>query len=287
MERRLDEHARMVSPRTQFSPREGAHLDQLNAKDHQGSSEGIREPDPHPNRGGLLDELQEHNAVNMEWDNSSADPYTIKRGQTRVLEFEQVQEPIQLDIASLQGGTGESQMTYLIQLHTTPYNPQRFMNLDPGASSSLSGTTSEIRPPMTNPNILMWNCRRAGRQAFLTDFTELTRTSKPTIAIILDTRHTEMDSIPIIASLGYDSRLIVPSRGYAGGLWMLWNKHDASIIAQASTPHAIHVIISLAIEPKPWMMSAIYASPRRAERESTWQEVSHLGEQAQFPYMAI
>ena len=80
-------------------------LDQLNAKDHQGSSKGIREPDPHPNRGGLLDELQEHNAVNMEWDNSSADPYTIKRGQTRVLELEQVQEPIQLDIASLQGGT--------------------------------------------------------------------------------------------------------------------------------------------------------------------------------------
>ena len=68
---------------------------------------------------------------------------------------------------------------------------------------------------------------------------------------------------------------------------MLWNKDSVSISSQVTSPYAIHAIVSLVSKPKPWMLSAVYASPRRSERSPTWDQISRLGEHANYPYAAV
>ena len=65
--------------------------------------------------------------------------------------------------------------------------------------------------------------------------------------------------------INLDGAIFANSIGLSGGLWVLWDSDQVEITELASTEQEVHVIFTPTAKP-PWLLSAIYASPRYAER---------------------
>jgi len=54
--------------------------------------------------------------------------------------------------------------------------------------------------------------------------------------------------------------------GYAGGIWLLWRSDFISMDILSATEQEIHGIVQVRSLSQPWLLSAIYGSPRFRER---------------------
>ena len=66
----------------------------------------------------------------------------------------------------------------------------------------------------------------------------------------------------IISGLPFDGFITTDMIGYAGGLWVLWNKDDVDISLLASTEQEIHATVKVCASNHFGLFTAIYVSPR-------------------------
>ena len=83
--------------------------------------------------------------------------------------------------------------------------------------------------------ILMWNCRGALNSEFKRKVCELVANHRPSIMVIMETRVGGERAKKIIEGLPFDGFITTDTIGYAGGLWILWNKEGAEISLLANT----------------------------------------------------
>ena len=83
--------------------------------------------------------------------------------------------------------------------------------------------------------ILMWNCRRALNPEFKRRVCELVTNHYPSIMVITETRVGGERAEKIIEGFPFDGFITTDTIGYAGGLWILWNKEDVEISLLANT----------------------------------------------------
>ena len=114
--------------------------------------------------------------------------------------------------------------------------------------------------------ILMWNCRGALNPKFKRRVCELVANHRPSIMVITETRVGGERAEKIIEGLPFDGFITTDTIGYAGGLWILWNKEGVEISLLANTEQEIHATLKVHASNLSWLFSAIYASPRLAER---------------------
>ena len=115
-------------------------------------------------------------------------------------------------------------------------------------------------------NIIAWNCRGARKPTFKSHVRELVRIHNPAILIVMETRVGGVRAKEISDELSFDGAIHTDTIGYAGGLWLLWNEDRVEITQLANTKQEIHAIVKIRSSNLYWLLSAIYASPRCAER---------------------
>ena len=78
-------------------------------------------------------------------------------------------------------------------------------------------------------SIITWNCRGAWKPAFKSHVRELVRNHDPAILIVMETRVGGDRAKEITNELPFDGAIHTDTIGYAGGLWLLWNKDRVEI----------------------------------------------------------
>ena len=115
-------------------------------------------------------------------------------------------------------------------------------------------------------NIIAWNCRGARKPAFKSYVKELVRNHDLAILIVMETR-IEGDMVKEITDeLPFDGAIHTDTIGYAGGLWLLWDEDRVEMSQLANTEQEIHMIVKVRSSNLNWLLSAIYASHKCAER---------------------
>lgn len=88
----------------------------------------------------------------------------------------------------------------------------------------------------------------------------------PSIMVIMETRVGGDRAERIIEGLPFDGYSTTDTIGYVRGLWILWSKEDVEVILLSSTEQEIHDSVKVRASNLSWLIYAIYASPRLAER---------------------
>nr|XP_023880427.1 uncharacterized protein LOC111992798 [Quercus suber] len=73
--------------------------------------------------------------------------------------------------------------------------------------------------------------------------------------------------------LPLDGAIFANPIGLSGGLWVLWDSNQVEISELSSTEQEIHVVVSTTANA-PWLLFAVYASPRFAERRLLWDNLA-------------
>lgn len=131
--------------------------------------------------------------------------------------------------------------------------------------------------PATTPykimNILIWNCRGAMKPQFRKTVIDLVEWHMPIIMVFTKTRMSGARADEIIENLPFDGAVVADMIGFAGGIWLLWRLDLVWVDVLATTKQKIHVLIRVRSQTLNWILSAIYASPRLAERCMLWDNL--------------
>ena len=136
-------------------------------------------------------------------------------------------------------------------------------------------------------NILMWNCRGALNPDFKRRIFEMATNHNPAIMVITKTRMGGDRAAKIIADLPVDGFITIETIGYARGLWVLWKIEEADIDLLAATKQEIHATVKVCCSNLTWFISAIYASPRLAERRLVWSNLSEIAKLHNHPWLML
>ena len=85
--------------------------------------------------------------------------------------------------------------------------------------------------------------------------------------------------------LPFNGAIHTKTIGYAGGLWMLWNSDRVEITTLANTEQEIHIVVKVRNSNLNWMLTAIYASPRTAERNILWNNLIKVAKMHNMPWV--
>ena len=71
--------------------------------------------------------------------------------------------------------------------------------------------------------------------------------------------------------------------GYVGGLWVLWTADRVEIALLSRTEQEIHAEVNVCFTNDSWLLSAMYASPRCAERQVLWKNLMSVADLHNMP----
>lgn len=126
--------------------------------------------------------------------------------------------------------------------------------------------------PMFNMSIkiMIWNVQGAGSQAFLTMLRELIRINKPTILALVETHISGETAQKVCDRIGFSGQFRVDAQGFRGGIWLFWRTD--SVAVKVLDSHTQHITVEISkVGERPWVFSAIYASPDCNLRKELWE----------------
>ena len=106
----------------------------------------------------------------------------------------------------------------------------------------------------------------------------------PFLMVITETRLSGARANEIIERLPFDGAIVADTIGFAGGIWMLWKIDRIQVDVLTSTEQEIHALIRVRAYSFTWLISAIYASPRFAERCVLWENLKMLASLHNLPW---
>ena len=134
-------------------------------------------------------------------------------------------------------------------------------------------------------NIIIWNCKGALKPSFQTHVRELVHNHNPAILVLMETKVGGERAREILGRLPFDNAIHTDTVGYAGGLWMLWNSDRVEVTSLANTEQEIHTIVKVMNSNSCWLFTAVYASPRSAERHILWDNLNKVAELHNMPWV--
>ena len=134
-------------------------------------------------------------------------------------------------------------------------------------------------------NILIWNCRGSLNPNFRSIMNGMVNSYSPTIMIISETKTSGKRAKGIADRLPLGVAIFANTIGLAGGLWLLWDSTQVDIVEVSSTEQEIHVVVILSYSNNPWLLFAIYASPRYVERHLLWENLEAISGLHSLPWV--
>jgi len=123
-------------------------------------------------------------------------------------------------------------------------------------------------------NIVSWNCRGALNPLFNNSVRDLVHSLSPIVLIITETKVSGTRAKNITDWLPFDGAIHANNIGLTRALWVLWDSGQAEVIELSFTEQEIHAIVKDLSLDISWLLLAIYASPRYAERRLLWENLS-------------
>lgn len=71
--------------------------------------------------------------------------------------------------------------------------------------------------------------------------------------------------------------------GFAGGLWVPWNSDRVEVSPLATIEQEIHTMVKVHFPNACWLLSAVYASRRSAERHILWNNLNNVADLRNMP----
>ena len=134
-------------------------------------------------------------------------------------------------------------------------------------------------------NIIIWNCRGALKPSFQNRIRELVQNHNPVILVIMETQVGGERVREITDKLPFDGAIHTDTIGYASGLWVLWNSDRVEVSPLSSTEHEIHTMVKVRFSNACWLLSAMHASPRSAERQILWNNLIKVADLHNMPWV--
>ncbi|XP_030925662.1 uncharacterized protein LOC115952618 [Quercus lobata] len=134
-------------------------------------------------------------------------------------------------------------------------------------------------------NYIVWNSRGALKPNFQSHVKELARVHDPAVFVVMETRLGGERAKGITDRLPFDGAIHTDTVGRTGGLWLLWNSDKVEVTLMEKTEQEIHVTIKVRNSNLSWLFSAIYASPRFAERSILWNNLITVAELHSMPWV--
>lgn len=131
---------------------------------------------------------------------------------------------------------------------------------------------------------MRWNCQGAGEQSFGIHCLGLKLSYNPHVMVVMETRVSEHRVDRIIPTLGFSDRFRVPSVGFAGDIWVLWNSNVVTVDVLAFSTQAVHAIISFDNIGE-WMYSAAYASLIPMQKSLLWNTFHAMSHHMSIPWL--
>ena len=111
--------------------------------------------------------------------------------------------------------------------------------------------------------------------------------NNPGILILTETRLGGTRAADLAKSVPFDEFLCSPTIGFAGGIWILWKTDVVELKHLCTTEQEIHTSVKVFGSNSSWLLSAIYASPRRSERRMLWQNLSTVAGLHSLPWVMV
>lgn len=139
---------------------------------------------------------------------------------------------------------------------------------------------------MTFPRIIAWNCRGAGSRIALRHLILLVRTQNPDILILEETRVSSRYIDQITAQTRFTASIVSEAYGFSGGIWILWDKDQVDLDLIELDEQIISVVVC-SPHQRPWLLSAIYASPNPLFRQDLWDYLRDMGYVVNIPWLLL
>ena len=136
-------------------------------------------------------------------------------------------------------------------------------------------------------NILTWNCRGVLNPCFRRALLDLLHNTNPQVLILTETRLGGTRAMELARSYPFDGFLCTKTIGFAGRIWILWKTEAVNLELLCSTEQEIHVSIKVSDSDPLWLLSAIYASPRRSERKILWNNLAIISSLHNLPWVMV
>lgn len=116
-------------------------------------------------------------------------------------------------------------------------------------------------------NLISWNCRGTKAKGFRGLVKDLCALHSASFLILLETQLSGVSADKIIDDIGFDGHAKVDATGRSGGIWCLWDSSLWTVQVTYSTSQ--HLSMQLRWKAgAPWLLTAVYGSPRYAQRGS-------------------
>jgi hypothetical protein len=89
-----------------------------------------------------------------------------------------------------------------------------------------------------------------------------------------------------IRKLGSKYFLLVEARGFSGDIWVMCNILDIMVRVIKSNFHFLHVQVKEK-DMDSWLLTVVYASPRKNERRETWHLIHPLATTTTDPWLVM
>ncbi|XP_075670153.1 uncharacterized protein LOC142639911 [Castanea sativa] len=154
------------------------------------------------------------------------------------------------------------------------------------SDGGLVGSTESILAIISNcPLKRIRTCGGTLNPTFCNNVIELVRMYSPAILILTETKASGERAKRIADRLPFDGAIFDNIIGLSGGLWPLWDSSQVDIDEQSSTEQEIHAMVTPKYSSSSWLLFAIYANPRLAERHLLWENLMAVFELHSFPWV--
>lgn len=136
-------------------------------------------------------------------------------------------------------------------------------------------------------NIIVWNCRGSLKPSFQRHTRELVCNHNSAILVLMETRVGGDRVREITNRLPFYGSIHMDTIGYVDGLWLLWNSDRVEITPLTSTEQEIYVTVKVRKTNLDWLFTAMYASPRSAERHVMWNNLNKVAQLHNMPWVLV
>lgn len=114
--------------------------------------------------------------------------------------------------------------------------------------------------------VITWNCQGLGRKNTQQYLLEVLNKETPDILCLLETKQQNGNMHKILKSVNVHNYWLVPPRGQAGGMTMIW-KHNLSVNIESSTYNQINAMDTEQCSNRLYMVSAFNDSPYPVDKQ--------------------
>ncbi|XP_057250155.1 uncharacterized protein LOC130591221 [Beta vulgaris subsp. vulgaris] len=134
---------------------------------------------------------------------------------------------------------------------------------------------------------IYWNARGIARNSFKLNFRHIINDHHPDIVVLAETHASRRTTTKIVQALPFDNWHLVDPIGFAGGILILWNSTRVHLTILRENFQSITALVEVRDNTPPFILTAVYASPRFNTRTLLWSNLYDMAESIDLPWIVF